>query len=366
MPTLDPNFIIVPDQAADISISLEPADNALHSLMLLSRAHKYSGLGEWIEMMVNTMSATEQETHRLVIEGLHYALVPTRSWPSFTAYVDNLANKDPFEMRDRLLNSYLRMAPCDDAGDVGTPINSASELLQSPSTYIRFLRQRFGDDRVDETIEAQAYTYVLNPPAMQLLIVSHLRSIWETYLQAEWQRALPMLTESVRAFSSSNLSEMERIEAVEYVTGRPFTDEHLIKPLNQANRIIFVPSPHMGPYLGKFWHADALGLVFGVRSPEGTARHTANLGRAEAVVRLNALADNTRLQILQLIRDEGEQRSQDIMRELELSQSAASRHLQQLSANGYLNERRCDGAKCYSLNPQRIRDTLDAVGRFLT
>ena len=50
------------------------------------------------------------------------------------------------------------------------------------------------------------------------------------------------------------------------------------------------------------------------------------------------------------------------MQGLDLSQSAASRHLKQLSATGYLLERRFSGAKCYKLNPQRIRDTFFLLG----
>jgi DNA-binding MarR family transcriptional regulator len=68
---------------------------------------------------------------------------------------------------------------------------------------------------------------------------------------------------------------------------------------------------------------------------------------------------------LKLVAEAGELRSQDIINRLELSQSAASRHLQQLSATGYLTERRCEGAKCYRLNSERIENTLRAVSAFL-
>jgi DNA-binding transcriptional ArsR family regulator len=53
------------------------------------------------------------------------------------------------------------------------------------------------------------------------------------------------------------------------------------------------------------------------------------------------------------------------MRELDLSQSATSRHLKQLSATGYLIERRCEGAKCYALNEDRVDDTMRAISGFL-
>ena len=66
-----------------------------------------------------------------------------------------------------------------------------------------------------------------------------------------------------------------------------------------------------------------------------------------------------------MISDQGEQRSQDIMQSLDLSQSAASRHLKQLSATGYLFERRFRGAKYYKLNSERIQNTLEAISTFL-
>jgi DNA-binding IclR family transcriptional regulator len=53
------------------------------------------------------------------------------------------------------------------------------------------------------------------------------------------------------------------------------------------------------------------------------------------------------------------------MTSLDISQSAASRSLTQLTANGYLVERRREGGKSYTLNPARLEDTLAAICRFL-
>ena len=85
----------------------------------------------------------------------------------------------------------------------------------------------------------------------------------------------------------------------------------------------------------------------------------------DLVVRLGALSDNTRLRVLKYIADRVEARAQDIVQALDISQSAASRHLTQLTATGHLSERRCDGAKCYALNPERIEETLPALEAFL-
>ena len=94
-----------------------------------------------------------------------------------------------------------------------------------------------------------------------------------------------------------------------------------------------------------------------------------NQGNKVSVFELQAVDAPVHLvqiqQILHQIAEKGELRSQEIIDELELSQSAASRHLTQLTAAGYLKERRCDGAKCYSLNVERVSDTLQAVAGYL-
>jgi DNA-binding transcriptional ArsR family regulator len=175
-----------------------------------------------------------------------------------------------------------------------------------------------------------------------------------------------MLQASADAFQhlDLHLNELSRFEAAQLVLGRAL-DERWESLLEEIERLIFVPSAHVGPYAGQFRSGDTLWVLFGARIPEGVPVYAPDLSRAEILVRLNALADDTRLRVLKLISEGGEQRSQDIMTRLELSQSAVSRHLKQLSATGYLNERRCEGAKCYTLNPQRIEDTLRAVSVFL-
>jgi len=49
------------------------------------------------------------------------------------------------------------------------------------------------------------------------------------------------------------------------------------------------------------------------------------------------------------------------MERLDLSQSAASRHLRQLAATGYLNVERREGSKVFRLNSKRIDDTFGAL-----
>jgi DNA-binding transcriptional ArsR family regulator len=360
MPAPTENILV--NQATDISFNVEPAYNAIQSLMFLFRAEKLSGLGEWVTKTHAQMTAEELHQHDLVMVGLHFATVPFQSWTSFLAYLEHLATVDPVVLRDKILDTYAFM-PCLEG--VVEPILDMEAALVDVETFLTYLKQRFKPDHFDDAVEAEAYTYLVNPPELQKLIVSHLRHMWDKYLVDEWQRVEPMLQDAVSAFRQIDFSQMERLEAVEFVTGQKPTEKSWERRLLEKEQLVFVPSAHVGPYLGMFPRGDAMRIVFGARLPEGADLHAPDLSRTEILVRLSALADDNRLRILKLIADEGEQRSRDIIKRLELSQSAASRHLTQLSATGYLTERRCNGAKCYSLNTDRVENTLRAVSTFL-
>ncbi|MEO0598195.1 MAG: metalloregulator ArsR/SmtB family transcription factor [Chloroflexota bacterium] len=144
--------------------------------------------------------------------------------------------------------------------------------------------------------------------------------------------------------------------------GKGFFEDRMEK----ADRLIFMPTAHLGPYIswGKM-EEKTLFFFFGVRPPKNAPNRSVDLNRSELLVRLNALADETRLKILELLTEHDEMCAQDFINNLNLSQSSASRHLRQLTASGYLSERRKDVAKCYSLNPDRIDDTIRGLQQFL-
>ena len=346
----------------DISFDIEPAHNAIQSLMFLIRAEKLSGLGEWITQTLAKMTAEEKHQHDLVMMGLHYATVPYKSYPSFPTFLDHLETVDPIILRDKIMDTYAFM-PCRE--DEPDPIMETEEALKDVDTFLTYLGQRFDLRYYDTATEAEAYNYLIDPPALQEVVVTHLRHMWDKYLAVEWNRVEPMLRDAVKAFRQVDFDEMDRLETVEFITGKKPSEKHWERKLLESEQLVFVPSTHVGPYLGMFPQGDAVRIVFGARLPEGVDLHAPDLSRAEILVRLSALADDNRLSILKFIADNGEQRSQDIIKQLDLSQSAASRHLTQLSATGYLVERRCNGAKCYNINTERLENTLRAVSAFL-
>jgi DNA-binding transcriptional ArsR family regulator len=346
-----------------IDLSLEPAHHLLNSLVLLNKSGHLSGYAEWVTNTAVSLTAQQLHTNKLVLLGLHYAVVPFRSWSSFEAYLANLAAHNPITLRDRMLDAYDSIPCSPDAPQI-----NREQMLSSADIYLQYLYDRFPESVIDEDIEREAYALMIDPPAMQQTIVTHLRDMWKTILKPEWLRIEPLLHACVDAFAKVDFRGMTPLEAARTVVGQELPDhweEMLDEPDERMQEIIFVPSAHIGPYLGMFKSNGSLWLLFGARAPEGMNSGSPDLSRSELLVRLNALADDTRLRILQAVRDAGELCSQDIMIQLELSQSTASRHLKQLSATGYLTERRREGAKCYSLDPERIEDVLTAVSSYL-
>ena len=345
-----------------LTVGLEPAHNALHSLLLLTLAEETSGFDEWAYRTRAAMSADERDTNQLVMIGLCYATHPTASFPSFPQFVEHLANESPLALRNRILDTYIDLAQKKE-GDDDQP--AYDDILRDVNTFLAFLRRGFDDQHIIPEVERRAYTYLIDPPAMQQLIVGHLRGMWYKYLAVEWERVRPTLQRAVRAYEAIDLNSMTRDEAVEFVIGRPIKKDKWCIVFDNFDQITFVPSAHVGPYTRWYTQGRRAWVIFGARLPEGAADDP-ELSRADLLVRLNALADDTRLSMLRLVAEQGELRSQDIMQLLDLSQSGASRHLQQLTAAGFLSERRCSGAKCYVLNRDRLDASLQALGAFLS
>jgi DNA-binding transcriptional ArsR family regulator len=358
----DPNAIVLPETVS-VKVRLDPVQNIIHSMVLLVRSEDLSGLNPWIYETYEALTPEQRERHYLVVIGLHYAVLPTRQWQEFPAYLQHLETCDPLELRDQVLDAYLTYNAC--IAEQKGLTSDKTKLLDDKEFFLNYLQECFEGALMDLEVEKQAHDLLNRPEEMQQLITSHLRFLWEAYYQEEWQRVKPMAADAVRAFDGVDISGMSRSEAAQYITGQELSEEHWHLESNEIAQLVFVPNAHIGPYLGRFRYKNTLGVIFGARLPKESQLQAPDLNRNEINVRLSALADDVRLRILKLVAEQGELRSPEIIEQLDLSQSAASRHLKQLSATGYLTERRCSGAKCYALNGERLRDTLQAVSNFL-
>lgn len=346
-------------------VMIEPAMNAFISMLLISNAKDEPGIHEWVTKINSQMSSEEQFRHKLVTIGFHYSILPEVPGATFETYLDHLEATPPSEFRNRLLSAYSEICFTHEAQGIENQPVDWDEVLSSAKNYVEFLRSRFGDELTDEDVEARAYQYVIDPAALKQLLTGHIRWFWKNYLQAEWARVRPMLEESARAFNQIDFSNMTRVEIVQFVTGKEITESKWGDQLLNAKELIFIPNAHIGPYIRTAKVRDNFYIYFGAHLPEGSEIRVPELDRAEIVSRISALADDTRLQILQLIAERGEMRSQEIMEVINLSQPSVSRYLSQLTAAGFLQERRANGGKAYILNTDRIEKTLKAVSAFL-
>jgi DNA-binding transcriptional ArsR family regulator len=362
MPPLESDFILGP-QRSNISVAVEPVPNALNSLVMLNNVDELSGLGDWVVQTAASLSPERRHINELVFQGMFYAVQPDRRWPNFPAYINGLAALPADALRERLLVGSSR--PHGETASVKQAAEAAELVaaLESTDAYLAFLRRHFPPEAIDVALETETYNLILEPPKMQALIVDHMREMWRL-LAPEWERAKPMLQEAVNAFQNYDFTAQSPFEAAQLICGRdlqPWWE----KLFTDSRQVFFVPSAHNGPYLSKAISEQYIWIIFGARLPDGARPGSSALNRSELLVRLGALTDDTRLQILSLLSQNEELCAQDIMNQLELSQSAASRHLRQLTAIGYLTERWRAGEKCYTLNRERVGDTFRALEQFL-
>lgn len=353
MPTQD--FILAPT-TVQVRLDLAPARNTLNSIHLLNAHEVRSGLGEWITRTVAALSP-EERRHNLIIGVLYSALIPKQDFATFPDYLDSLATQPAESFRDLYLNHLVSESPDSPTQDT---------LLNDRAVYVEYVARLY-QERI-EVFNTDLYMLIhellQSPDQLKALILTHLHKMWDEHLAAEWQRILPMLNESIQAFQQLDFTDLTVLEAARAVTGRDLSG--FWEDSEKIKTVVFIPSAHIGPYISRLGTPPTVYVVFAARVPEGVKSAHTDLPRSDLLIQLNALADDTRLSILELLTHHQELSAQDIINQLHLSQSSASRHLRQLTATGYLTERRREIAKYYSLNYGRIEESMLGLRLFLS
>jgi DNA-binding transcriptional ArsR family regulator len=355
--------IMGPPKTVKVTFSLEPAYNAIGSLSLLDMVEGFSGMGEWVYRTTKALSPGQLHTNLLVLHDAHVHLADA-SWASFPEWVDDLGARDAAAMRDRALQAWLTEVRKVVGGEIPAP----EELLADRAAYLSLVENlsRLKRRAYDRSFWEEIHGLLNDPPARQDLIVTHLRTMWGEVLAPEWERNLPLLKESIAAFESLGFSGLTAVEALSRVVLRAQIPQESVSWLSGLEHLIFIPSAHTGPYIVRLGGLSetTVRFLFGARIPEGVPVRSPALSRSELLMRLNALANDTRLRILELVAQKGELGTPDIVAQLEISQSAASRHLEHLTATGYLTARRHQGTNLFQLNPGRIDYTFKALKEF--
>jgi DNA-binding transcriptional ArsR family regulator len=356
--------IIYNPQTVSVQVALEPAINNFNSLSTLSSIRHLSGLPTWVMETASDLPNRTRQVNDLLFEGLWKAIWPQRSWPSFTDYIDALEAEDPIVLRNRSLAWDLPGA------DPEQSLAERLALLDDAEAFLDYLRNYFAAKKYDEhaldmDLYREVHALLNDPVGMQRLVVDHMRLMWKTVLEPEWRRVLPELTQTVAAHSERDYKGLTPLEVIRQVTGRDMSGAGWT---DWGTTLIFVPSAHQGPYLSRYDSPDGRTnwIIFGARPPQDFTTGARVPTRTELTMRFAPLSDDTSLQIVELLKRHGELGAQEIIKLLGLSQPKASRHLRQLSATGYVAERRYDGAaKLYRLNVDQFEDTIQGLRRFL-
>lgn len=353
-------FRLPTERNLETSVDVEPVANALNSLALLNATERLPALDAWVTRTAAALTPEQRRANRLVFDGLGYALPLERSFADFPAYLADLEQQRPEVLRDQFLRALLRQSHRQSGAAEGLPDRAAP--LADFQTYLAYLEQLDLTGPVDRALQGEVHRLLNDPPAMHDLIVTHLRAMWEGVLEAEWQKVLPGLQGQVHTLTRGGDDGPTGADKLAQFIGRsPGEDVQAGLPGDRA--IIFVPSPHVGRYVTRLEGEATIWRFFDAPRNFPVLMRSAPVGRAELIGRLNALADDTRLRILELFAEHDQLSAQEIMATLNLPQSSVSRYLKQLGA--YVFEQRGGTIKRYRFSPASLELTFQALGRLL-
>lgn len=194
--------------------------------------------------------------------------------------------------------------------------------------------------------------------AFKARLVTALERFWREAYAGEFEATRPLMERSVSQNRAQRYSSDFR-DVFVAVTGRLLPDP-IAALLPTTETAIFMPSCYVGPYVAFMHYRQSLILFYNCRSAASAAVELPKVGSAALYPPLKALADETRLQILALLRGR-ELYAQEIVSQLDISQPAVSRHLNLMVAAGVLRIRREGNAKYYAVNGEVLAELAGAL-----
>jgi DNA-binding transcriptional ArsR family regulator len=228
------------------------------------------------------------------------------------------------------------------------------------------LGKKFKDEQLDYAIHLAQ-----TPSELKALFISVITRFWEQFYQQEYEQCLPLVQRSIEYHRRQNYSA-DLATVFTAVTGRRFPkDKQDYEDYEDMERVIFVPSSHIGPFvmIKSCAEMEATVLIHYNCRPTSTPESKAawNSGEVPAIQDIfppiKALADETRLQILALL-DGKELYAQQIVDQLDISQSAVSRHLHLMVAGGILDSRKQESMKYYSISASTLAALAEKLKQF--
>ena len=221
-------------------------------------------------------------------------------------------------------------------------------LLQNSTALSEHLRL------ADLTVDLDATLAFLKDLAqLKPRFIAVVERFWREVYQEEWTATLPMMRRST-AYHRRQRYRLDFSDLFTTVTERLLPKAHAdLAP----ERVRFVPSCYIGPYFAFMRHAGGLAVFYNCRTLHIGGPPSEGPGLFPM---LKALADETRLQIVEMLRGR-EMYAQQIVGRLGISQAAVSRHLRLMASAGVLRVRREGGAKFYTVNGDTMTYLAEAL-----
>lgn len=201
---------------------------------------------------------------------------------------------------------------------------------------------------------------VLAPEQLKARTVSLIEHFWDDCYRDEFARALPEMRRAIRQARSTTYPNVST--AFEELSGHRLPEEVQFT-LAHVERVTFCPSYHLGNFAQFILYPPELILYFNCQRTSAVTQpaQDSNL-TPDLLPGLRALADGTRLRIIEMLRD-GEMYAQEIVGRLGISQSAVSRHLAMMEAADIITVRPANGMKYYAINARRLRRLAEELER---
>jgi DNA-binding transcriptional ArsR family regulator len=249
-------------------------------------------------------------------------------------------------------------------GGLGGALHLVMDAADVPAALTALARQTPEAVLADAAVTANAATperraelggYLAEGAALRDAVIAHLAALWDVVLASEWRRHehnLRLMMQTLRDADRVLNDAAPVLSRLRAITHRE-APEWALAPILRAREIVVALSPHVAYCVADFGIPD-IAHVF-VQADNAILR-LAPVNPAEVLGPLGALADETRLRLLELLAAHGELRGQEIIAQLGVSQPVVSRNLKQLVGAGLVEERRAgDTNKLYRLKSEGAR-----------
>jgi DNA-binding transcriptional ArsR family regulator len=319
------------------------------ALCLVPAVDELPGIGDEFELLARSLELPVARSILIFLLTNMHSVLPAMSLEAQTTDLDPEAFVDWVDGLDAIsLAARARQEATNDDWHeaVQSPQSAGAE---SPTDWLR--------EKAYAAQLAEAQSLLENPASLKRLAVEVLRAFWYDRFQRVYAHHLDSIHRVVGILRQhEDLSNLQSLLERLLSRSLPGLDEKIYG----QNHALLVPLPFMGPYLSTTVMETPVPMAILAFDAARALRMLEPIGEDLDVSRLKALADETRLKILQFVA-ESERFGGEIVTHLGISQPGVSRHLRLLVASGLLHVRQEGTTKYYSIYDAQLETVARGI-----